>query len=79
MECSKKSLWWRLYIQMQVLWFCFRQSVNRHLKETVFSRDKSAVIFRSLSKKMLEAKAEAQFGDAYTEIGAFVDEGKENH
>ena len=63
---------------MQFLRFCFRQSVNRHLKETVFSGDKSADIFRSLSKRMLETQTEAQFGDAYTEIGASVDEGKEN-
>ena len=36
----------------------FKQSVNRRLKETVFSGDKWADRFRSLSKKMLEAQTE---------------------
>ena len=56
--------------------FQFRQSLNRRLKETVFSGDKSADIFRSLSKRMLEAQTEVQFEDAHTELRAFIDEKK---
>ena len=59
--------------------FQFRQSLNRRLKETVFSGDKSADIFRSLSKRMLEAQTEVQFEDAHTELRAFIDEKKGKH
>ena len=45
----------------------FKQSVNRRLEETVFSGDKLGDRFRSLSKKMLEAKTEVEFEDAHTE------------
>ena len=54
--------------------FHFKQSVNRRLKETVFSGEKSADRFRSLSKRMLEAQTEVQFEDARTELRAFIDE-----
>ena len=54
--------------------FRFKQSVKRHFKETVFSGNKSASRFRSLSKRMLEAQAEVQFEDARTELRAFFDE-----
>ena len=46
----------------------FKQSGNRRLKETIFSGDKSADRFRSLSKRMLEAQTEVQFEDARTEL-----------
>ena len=54
--------------------FRFKQSVKRHFKETVFSGNKSASRFCSLSKRMLEAQAEVQFEDARTELRAFFDE-----
>ena len=54
--------------------FHFKQRVNRHLKETVFSGDKSADRFRFLSKRMLQAKTEVQFEDTRTELRAFIDE-----
>ena len=44
------------------------------MKETIFSGDKSADRFRSLSKRMLEAQTEVQFEDARTELRAFIDE-----
>ena len=56
--------------------FHFKQSVNRRLKETVFSGDKSVDRFRSLSKRMLAAQTEVQFEDARTGLRAFID-GKE--
>ena len=49
-------------------------SINRRLKETVFSGDKSTDRFRSLSKRMLEAQTEVQFEDVRTELRAFIDE-----
>ena len=52
----------------------FKQSGNRRLKETIFSGDKSADRFRSLSKRMLEAQTEVQFEDVRTELRAFIDE-----
>ena len=48
--------------------FHFKQSVNRRLKETVFSGGISVHRFRSLSKRMLEAQAEVQFEDAHATI-----------
>ena len=47
--------------------FHFKQSVNRHLKETVFSEDKSADRFCSLSKRMLDAQTVVQFEDVHPE------------
>ena len=54
--------------------FHFKESVNRRLKKTVFSGEKSANRFRSLSKRMLETQTQVQFEDARTELGAFIDE-----
>ena len=47
--------------------FHFKQSVNRHLKETVFSEYKSADRFCSLSKRMLDAQTVVQFEDVHPE------------
>ena len=47
--------------------FHFKQSVNRHLKETVFSEDKSVDRFCSLSKRMLDAQTVVQFEDVHPE------------
>ena len=54
--------------------FHFKQSVNRRLKETIFSGDKLTDRFRSLSKRMLEAQIEVQFENSRTELRAFIDE-----
>ena len=53
--------------------FHFKQSINRRLKETVFSGGKLADRFRSLSKRILEAQTEVQFQDARAELRAFID------
>ena len=54
--------------------FHFKQSINRRLKKTVFSGDKSADRFRSISKTMLEAQQKVQFKNSYTELRAFIGE-----
>ena len=52
--------------------FHFNQSVNRRVKEPVFSPEKSIRNLKRLTKEMLEAQTATQLSDAIDELTEFI-------
>ena len=56
--------------------FHFKQSVNRKMKDSMFTYSEDRDKFRNLTRNMLEAQTEIQFKTAVTNLESFITEKK---
>ena len=59
--------------------FHFKQSVNRKMKDSMFTNSEDREKFRNLTRNMLEAQTEMQFKTAVTNLEPFITEKKERN
>ena len=57
--------------------FHFKQSVNRKMKDSMYTNSEDREKFRNLTCNMLEAQTEIQFKTAVTNLESFIIEQKE--
>ena len=56
--------------------FHFKQSVNRKMKDSIFTNSEDREKFRNLTRNMLKAQTEMQFKTAVTNLEQFITEKK---
>ena len=59
--------------------FDFKQSLNRKMKDSMFTNSEDREKFRNLTRNMLEAQTEIQFKTAVTNLESFITEKKERN
>ena len=59
--------------------FHFKQSINRKMKDSMFTNSEDREKFRNLTRKILEVQTEIQFKTAVTNLESFITEKKERN